>query len=148
MSSSSGICVSDSATIKRDPIDEPIGAGQADALDFYRSLPPSSLDWSYVSPPPIHFAPGERRGQYRTGEDQPVVDEPGESRISYEDFAMAIVDEIERPRFSRKRFTVGYLSARTCAVTDRTLTAAAAANRTASRLRASRTRRDRDRARR
>jgi putative NADH-flavin reductase len=83
-------------------------AGQGDALDFYRSLPPSGLDWSYISPPPIHFAPGERTGAYRTGEDHPVLDQRGESRISYEDFAMAVVDEIERPRFSRKRFTVGY----------------------------------------
>jgi putative NADH-flavin reductase len=82
--------------------------GQADALDFYRTLAPSSLNWSYISPPPIHFAPGERTGRYRTGEDHPVVGERGESRISYEDLAVAVVDEIERPRFVRKRFTVGY----------------------------------------
>lgn len=83
--------------------------GQADALDFYRGLPASSgLNWSYISPPPIHFAPGERTGRYRTGEDHPVIDERGESRISYEDFAMAVIDEIERSRFSRRRFTVGY----------------------------------------
>jgi hypothetical protein len=77
----------------------PTATGQAEALDFYRSLGPSSLNWSYVSPPPIHFAPGERTGQYRTGEDHPVVDARGESSTSYEDFAVAIVDEIERPRF-------------------------------------------------
>jgi hypothetical protein len=82
--------------------------GQADALDFYRSLASSSLTWSYISPPPIHFAPGERTGRYRTGEDHPVVDEHGESRLSYEDFAVAVVDEIERPRFARRRFTVAY----------------------------------------
>jgi putative NADH-flavin reductase len=86
----------------------PTATGQAEALDFYRSLALSSLNWSYVSPPPIHFAPGERTGQYRTGEDHPVVDGRGESRISYEDFAVAVVDEIERPRFARRRFTVGY----------------------------------------
>ena len=82
--------------------------GQANALDFYRSLPAADLNWSYISPPPIHFAPGERTGRYRTGEDHPVVDDRGESRISYEDLAVAVVDEIERPRFTRRRFTVGY----------------------------------------
>lgn len=50
--------------------------------------------------------PGERTGQYRTGTDQLLVNEQGESRISAEDYAVALVDELEHPRFTRKRFTV------------------------------------------
>jgi len=82
--------------------------GQAEALDYYRALRGSPVTWTYVSPPPIHFEPGERTGRYRTGEDHPVADERGKAEISYEDFAIAIVDEIERPRHSKRRFTVGY----------------------------------------
>jgi uncharacterized protein len=54
------------------------------------------------------IAPGERNGTYRTDTDRLVVDENGESRISAEDFAVAILDEAENPRFSRMRFAVGY----------------------------------------
>ena len=54
------------------------------------------------------FNPGERRGTYRDGGDVLVVDEAGESFISGEDFAIAVVDEIENPKHSRGRFTVGY----------------------------------------
>lgn len=65
------------------------------------------LAWTYVSPP-AELAPGERRGTYRLGTDELVVDAEGNSRISLEDFAVAILDEIESPRHLRCRFTVGY----------------------------------------
>jgi uncharacterized protein len=80
--------------------------GQAAALDVYRGS--TGVRWTYVSPPPGNFAPGERKAHYRTGQEHPVVAADGSMAISYEDFAMAIVDEIERPRFIGKRFTVGY----------------------------------------
>lgn len=80
--------------------------GQAAALDYYRSV--AGVTWTYLSPPPGNFAPGERRGTYRTGDDHPVVDADGRSAISYEDYAMALVDEIEVPRHLNARFTVGY----------------------------------------
>jgi uncharacterized protein len=80
--------------------------GQADALELYRAS--SGVTWTFVSPPPIHFHPGERTGNYRTGLDQPVVGVDGEARVSYEDLAAAVVDEIERPQFQNTRFTAGY----------------------------------------
>lgn len=75
-----------------------------DALDVYRA---SSLDWTYFSPAGM-IAPGQRTGHYRTGTDQLVTDEKGESRISAEDYAVALLDELEKPRFIRQRFTVAY----------------------------------------
>ncbi|MCM0678245.1 NAD(P)H-binding protein [Micromonospora phytophila] len=81
--------------------------GQADALDFYRSSA-DGVSWTYVCPPPLEFHPGERTGTYRTGTDQPVTDHEGRSVLSYEDLAVAVVDEIESPRHENARFTVAY----------------------------------------
>lgn len=80
--------------------------GQAEALDFYRSS--SGVSWTYVSPPPLEFHPGKRTGRYRTGTEQPVTDDQGRSVLSYEDLAVAVVDEIENARFCDTRFTAGY----------------------------------------
>ncbi|MCZ7439477.1 NAD(P)H-binding protein [Micromonospora sp. WMMC241] len=81
--------------------------GQADALEFYRSSA-DGVTWTYVSPPPLEFHPGERTGHYRTGTDHPVTDAQGRSVLTYEDLAVAIVDEIENPRFGNARFTAAY----------------------------------------
>ncbi|MEH1053724.1 NAD(P)H-binding protein [Micromonospora sp. CPCC 206171] len=81
--------------------------GQADALALYRSSA-DGLTWTYLSPPPMEFHPGERTGRYRTGTEHPVVDENGRSVLTYEDLAVAIVDEIENPRFENMRFTAAY----------------------------------------
>ncbi|MDG4792920.1 NAD(P)H-binding protein [Micromonospora sp. WMMD1082] len=81
--------------------------GQAEALDVYRSSA-DGVTWTYVSPPPLEFHPGERTGRYRTGTDQPVTDAQGRSVLSYEDLAVAVVDEIENPRFRNARFTAAY----------------------------------------
>ena len=67
----------------------------------------AGADWTYVSPA-ANFAPGRRTGAYRLGTDELVVDAHGESRISMEDLAVALIDEAERPRHRRKRFTVAY----------------------------------------
>ena len=56
--------------------------------------------------PPIIIEPGSRTGVYRTGDDQVLFDQAGRSRISMEDFAVALIDEVEHPRHVRKRFTV------------------------------------------
>ena len=64
-------------------------------------------DWTLVSPP-ITLAPGQRTGRYRLGADNPVFDAKGESHISVEDFAVAVLDEADTPKHSGKRFTVGY----------------------------------------
>ncbi|MBR0644740.1 NAD(P)-dependent oxidoreductase [Plastoroseomonas hellenica] len=66
-----------------------------------------AVDWTFLSPAAV-IAPGERTGQFRLGEDRLVVDAAGESRISAEDYAIALVDELERPAHSRRRFTIGY----------------------------------------
>ena len=81
--------------------------GQAAALDYYRSTD-GSVTWTYFSPPPVDFHPGARTGSYRIGHDEPVVDDEGKSTLSYEDFAVAIVDEIERPRHPNERITAAY----------------------------------------
>jgi putative NADH-flavin reductase len=65
------------------------------------------LDWTFVSPSAL-FVPGERTGKFRLGTDQLLADEKGNSTISFEDFAVAMSDELERPAHSRRRFTVGY----------------------------------------
>lgn len=67
----------------------------------------SGLDWTYFSPAAF-IQPGERTGKFRLGGDQLVVDAKGESRISAEDYAVAMVDEIEKPQFIGKRFTAAY----------------------------------------
>ena len=65
------------------------------------------LNWTYLSPSAF-IEPGERTGKFRLGGDQLLVNEQGESRISNQDFAVALVDEIEHPQHPQKRFTVGY----------------------------------------
>jgi hypothetical protein len=65
------------------------------------------LDWTFLSPS-VFFGPGERTGQFRLGKDDLLSDADGKSHISYEDYAIALLDEIERPQHSRQRFTVGY----------------------------------------
>ncbi|MCW3491990.1 NAD(P)-dependent oxidoreductase [Microbacterium sp. SSM24] len=71
---------------------------------------PASRDWFYVHPAGGFGAwnPGERTGSYRDGGDVLVTDENGESFISGPDLGVAVIDEIESPKHSRERFTVGY----------------------------------------
>ncbi len=77
----------------------------ADFLDQLRGE--TELDWAFVSPAAM-LAPGERTGTYRVGADQLLTDGDGESRISLEDYAVAMLDEIERPQHHRQRFSVAY----------------------------------------
>ena len=65
------------------------------------------LDWTFLSPSAL-IQPGERTGQFRLGTDQLLVDAKGSSAISAEDYAIALVDELEKPAHGRRRFTVGY----------------------------------------
>lgn len=75
-----------------------------DALDFYRSV--DDVRWTNLSPA-AQIAPGERTGTYRTALDDLIVDADGTSRISAEDYAVALVDEIEEANHIGERFTVG-----------------------------------------
>jgi uncharacterized protein len=74
---------------------------------FLEVLKETELDWTFLSPS-AEFAPGERTGKFRLGENQLLVDATGKSRISMEDYAIAFVDELEHPKHHRRRFTVGY----------------------------------------
>jgi uncharacterized protein len=65
------------------------------------------LNWTFLSPSAL-FDSGGRTGKFRLGTDQLLVDSAGKSWISFEDFAVAMADEIERPAHIRSRFTVGY----------------------------------------
>jgi hypothetical protein len=64
------------------------------------------LDWTFLSPPAM-IAPGERTGKFRLGKDRLITHDKG-SNISWEDYAIAAVDELEKPAHIRERFTVGY----------------------------------------
>ncbi|RYE83939.1 MAG: NAD(P)-dependent oxidoreductase [Hyphomicrobiales bacterium] len=67
----------------------------------------SDLDWTFLSPSAL-IEPGARTGEFRLGKDQLLVDGKGQSRISAEDYAIALVDDLEKPAHTRQRFTVGY----------------------------------------
>ncbi|MEE1815685.1 NAD(P)H-binding protein [Streptomyces sp. SP18ES09] len=75
-----------------------------DALDFYRTV--GDVRWTCLSPA-AQIEPGERTGRYRTAVDDLIVGADGQSRISVEDYAVALIDEIEDPRHVGERFTVG-----------------------------------------
>jgi len=77
------------------------------ALAFEEIKKINDLDWTAISPP-ASIQPGERTGKFRLGRDQLVENDKGESRISREDFAIAILDELEKPKHVKKRFTAAY----------------------------------------
>ncbi|MFJ4192540.1 NAD(P)-dependent oxidoreductase [Pseudomonas sp. NPDC089534] len=79
--------------------------GPREALKLLRGE--TVLDWTMLCPGAI-IEPGKRTGRFRLGTDRLLVDERGESRISVQDFALAMIDELERPAHPRQRFTVGY----------------------------------------
>jgi len=74
---------------------------------FLEQLLASDLDWTFFSPSRF-FTPGERTGTFRLGADDLIFDADGKSAISFEDYALALVDELETPRHVRARFTAGY----------------------------------------
>jgi putative NADH-flavin reductase len=84
-----------------------VALAHRDALEVYRKAGMAEFDWTAASPAAL-ITPGTRTGRYRTGTDQLQVDDKGKSYISAEDFAVAIVDEIENPHFQGQRFTVAY----------------------------------------
>ena len=79
--------------------------GARQALALLRAE--GSLDWSMLSPSAV-LSPGTRSGVFRLGGDDLLTDAAGNSAISVEDYALAMLDEVERPAHSRQRFTVGY----------------------------------------
>jgi hypothetical protein len=77
-----------------------------DSLNVYRTEA-EDLDWTYLSPAAM-IQPGERTGRYRTTGDQFLTDAQGNSVISFEDYAVALVDELEKPQHVGGRFGVAY----------------------------------------
>ncbi|TKJ84105.1 3-beta hydroxysteroid dehydrogenase [Paenibacillus sp. CFBP13512] len=82
----------------------PLAQAHVDAYEIYSQ---SDLDWTYVSPA-SWIEPGKRTGNFRIGTNRLVTDDDGASRISIEDYAAALFDEVEDPLFTRTRFTVAY----------------------------------------
>jgi len=77
-----------------------------EALDIWRK-DAKGLDWTYLSPA-AEIAPGNRTGKYRTTDDKLLVDDKGRSFITFEDYAAAVLDELEHPQHVAKRFGVAY----------------------------------------
>ncbi len=99
-----GKTVMDSGAIPSDVLP----AIKALAQVLYEQLvPEKELDWVFFSPAG-EIKPGERTGKYRLGLDDLIVDENGKSSISVEDYAKAMVDELEKPKHHHQRFTIGY----------------------------------------
>jgi putative NADH-flavin reductase len=83
---------------------KPVALAHRDA--FY-ALRECELNWTYFSPA-MMIQPGERTGKFRLGKDALVSDDKGNSSISAEDYAVALVDEVEQGRHTKQRFTIGY----------------------------------------
>ena len=84
-----------------------IATSHQKALDLLKA---SDINWTSFSPA-AYFAPAERTGIFRLGTNNLVANEKGESKISMEDYAIALVDELEKPKHERARFTIGYKTA-------------------------------------
>ncbi|WP_299488338.1 NAD(P)H-binding protein [Acaryochloris sp. IP29b_bin.137] len=82
-----------------------IGQACIDQLEVCRTE--TKVDWAYLSPPAL-LQPGKRTGNYRLGTDDLLIDSQGESTITMEDLAVALLDEAECPHHHRTRFTVAY----------------------------------------
>ncbi|TWC05341.1 hypothetical protein FBZ93_103355 [Bradyrhizobium macuxiense] len=76
-------------------------------MKAFAALRGADVNWTYFSPPML-IEPGVRTGKFRLGGDSLIRDEQGKSWVSFEDYAVALVDELEKPAHERSRFTIGY----------------------------------------
>lgn len=83
---------------------KPLASNMGAALDELRKR--SDVKWTYLSPAGDFVADGERTGEYLSGGEEYFVNDKGESRISYADYAIAMIDEIENANNIQKRFSV------------------------------------------
>lgn len=90
-------------------IPESIMGGVKSLGEFYLNtlMNEHDIDWVFFSPAGT-LEPGERTGKFRLGKDELIVDADGKSHISVEDYAVAMVDELEKPAHHQERFTIGY----------------------------------------
>jgi putative NADH-flavin reductase len=86
---------------------KPVATSQKASLDIFRAAKNDAPTWTYVSPA-AEIVPGKRTTAFRIGGDQLLVDDNGKSRISAEDFAIALIDEAERPQHPNRQITVAY----------------------------------------
>lgn len=86
---------------------EPYVAIARSHVKAFAALRASDINWTYFSPP-MMIELGERTGQFRLGGDDVIFDSNGKNWVSFEDYAIALVDELEQPEHKRQRFTIGY----------------------------------------
>lgn len=98
-----GLDYLDSAAFPRELLSDALGARAV--LRLLRAQ--DALQWTVLSPSAV-LEPGARSGSFRVGEDDLLSDEAGVSAISLEDYAVALIDELENPQHTGRRFTVGY----------------------------------------
>lgn len=82
----------------------PTATGQGRNLQELQET--STITWTFISPSALFDAEGKRTGSYQSGKDHLLVNSKGESYISYADYAIAVLDEIENPQHINERFTV------------------------------------------
>ncbi len=99
-----GVRVVDSGAIPAE-----IMGGVKSLGEFYLNtlMNEKEIDWTFFSPAGS-LEPGERTGKYRLGKDDLILNDKGESKISVQDYAKAMVDELENPQHHQERFTIGY----------------------------------------
>ena len=68
----------------------------------------NDIDWIFFSPAGVFDQEGKKTGNYRLGKDDLIVDAEGNSHISVQDYADAMVNELEKPAHHKERFTIGY----------------------------------------
>lgn len=99
-----GLRIVDSGTVPAEIMD-----GVKSLGEFYLNtlMNENDIDWIFFSPAGS-IEPGERTGNYRLGKDDLIVNDKGESKISVQDYAKAMIDECETPQHHKERFTIGY----------------------------------------
>ena len=91
-------------------IPEEIMGGVRPLGDFYLNtlMNEKDIDWVFFSPAGVFDPQGKKTGNYRLGKDDLIVDAEGNSHISVQDYADAMVNELEKPAHHKERFTIGY----------------------------------------
>ena len=91
-------------------IPEEIMGGVRPLGDFYLNtlMNEKNIDWVFFSPAGVFDQEGKKTGNYRLGKDDLIVDAEGNSHISVQDYADAMVNELEKPAHHKERFTIGY----------------------------------------
>ena len=103
-------CAPNLRVVDSGAIPEEIMGGVRPLGDFYLNtlMNEKEIDWTFFSPAGAFDNDGNRTGQFRLGKDDLIVDAQGNSHISVQDYAMAMVDELEQENHHQERFTIGY----------------------------------------